>query len=184
MIKGNEIRMTPYEMAEAIRTWCNYPGFTAEKCSCGATVNTFAGCPGYHCPKCDRYNCQSWSCHQIPHQHPDFGPSLRDIRKGGKINRRFLEKSRKFSIGQRVWADRCHWPMTKTVHRIQPGRIIGFGDALRPSLTWYHVEFDDGHVDKAILEQHIQARAAYRIGYYHHVEGLDRAALEVLESVV
>lgn len=159
MIKGEEIKMTPYEIAEAMNTWFAWPGFTAEWChKCNVSINTFGHGPGYFCPNCHDYNNQCWSNSFIPHLHPDFGPTLRIIRKGVKIARKLTEKKRRFSTGQRVWANQN--PDKYYPSRICPGRIKSFGEAWMPWLTWYYVEFDDGQT-KMVLQSRIRKISRY-----------------------
>ena len=92
---------TPEKIAEAVATWHNWPGFSGESCgNCRATANVLAGGPGWFCPVCEvvvdtgddekllvseEYNCQSWSCHQMPHENPDYGPTLATIRASRKL---------------------------------------------------------------------------------------------------
>ncbi len=72
--------MTAREIAEARDTWNCFPGFTADSChNCLADVNVLAGGGGWFC-NCGDFNMQCTSDHTIPHQHPDYGPSLATIR--------------------------------------------------------------------------------------------------------
>ena len=80
------------KIADAVRTWNSFDGFTAETCGkCKATANVLGGCPGWFCP-CGHYNCQSWNCHTIPHAHPTYGPDRQVILDGVAQGRRNLSK--------------------------------------------------------------------------------------------
>lgn len=143
---GKEITMNPYQIADACETWCNYSGFTAEVChNCEAAINTFAGGPGYFCPRCDCYNVQCWHGFWIPHVKPEFGPTLRIIRKGHKIASRFARQGR-FNVSQKVWADRNQWPRGSGGYDVRPARIKKVGSCYSKSLRFYDVEFEDGVV--------------------------------------
>lgn len=146
MIKGQEIRMTPYEIADGIKTWCVWTGFTAGWCGqCQCSINTFARCAGFFCPRCDHFNVQSWSNSCIPHLKPDFGPTRTTIHKGGQLARKFFRRNHKYTVGQKVWANRCHYPNRGT--KVEEGRIVEPGSDLWPWLTSYQVQFEsDGRI--------------------------------------
>lgn len=76
-----ESSFTVDKIVEARTTWAMFNGFSGESCGrCLAEANVLAGGPGWFCG-CGHYNVQSWSCHQIPHEHPDHGPSQATIGK-------------------------------------------------------------------------------------------------------
>lgn len=75
--------MTADEIVEARTSWANYPGFTADSCGkCLTLVNVLAGGGSWFCANCGHLNLMCWAGHQIPHEHPDFGPTLTVIREG------------------------------------------------------------------------------------------------------
>lgn len=159
MIKGKEITMNPYQIAESIKTWCNWPGFTAEQChndDCGVTINTLAGGPGYFCPRCDHYNVQSHSGFFIPHRNPDFGPTLETIRKGSKIAARYSRTAHKFYVGQKVWANKCSWPDRRTI--VGEAYITKPGKDCYPCMIFYYVQFNDEKFERHIYGNNICAR--------------------------
>lgn len=53
-------------------------GFTAASCSCGKTANVRANDAQWWCP-CGKWNTLDWYERQIPHEKPDFGPTLARI---------------------------------------------------------------------------------------------------------
>ncbi len=62
-----------------------FNGFTAESCGhCRAKANVFAKNASWFCA-CGHYNHQS-CCYRIPHEKPDYGPSLAAIREGHEIH--------------------------------------------------------------------------------------------------
>lgn len=75
------LNFSPKKIAEmASRPF--FQGWTASSCgACKAKVNVPIGA-GFFC-SCGEYNWLSWSCHQIPYDNPDQGPSLEVIRKCG-----------------------------------------------------------------------------------------------------
>lgn len=71
-VKREDFDYTESEIVDAIETWANYPGFTADKCKCGLTANVLIG-PGWFCT-CGHYNILPFYNSQIPHDKPDLGP--------------------------------------------------------------------------------------------------------------
>ncbi len=78
------------EQIAEMHTWANYNGWTAVSCGqCKKTVNVLSYAAGWFCP-CGAYNNQSWTQTFIPHETPDYGPSLAVIAEGhrqGKLGR-------------------------------------------------------------------------------------------------
>ncbi len=70
---------THEQIVTAIKTWANYPGFSAETCGqCKRKVNVLAGGPGWFCI-CEHYNAQVIHGAQIPHEKPNLGPTRATI---------------------------------------------------------------------------------------------------------
>ena len=72
-MRHRDFKWKPDEIVEAILSWRNWPGFTAERCTCGKTANVLGRGPGWFCV-CGEFNVQ---CHYgmiIPHDNPHLGP--------------------------------------------------------------------------------------------------------------
>lgn len=159
MIKSQEITMDSYAIAHAIKTWCHYPGFTAEWChnqECQASINTFAHSPGWFCPRCDDFNNQPFSCSFMPHIRPEFGPTAATIRKGGRIADRYSRKAHRFTLGQKVWANKCTYPDRRIM--VEAGVIVKGADDCWPFLTSYWIRFDEETFNRMIWQADICRR--------------------------
>lgn len=70
---------TKEQIVNAVKTWANYPGFSAETCGqCKRKANVLAGSPGWFCDN-GHYNVQALSGFDIPHEKPDLGPTRATI---------------------------------------------------------------------------------------------------------
>ncbi len=68
-----DYKPTAAEITDACKTWANFNGFSGEHCgNCLTDQNVLAGGPGFFCSTCGHHNVQSHSCHQMPHEHPEF----------------------------------------------------------------------------------------------------------------
>lgn len=67
-----DFKWKPDQIVEAILNSHTWPGFTADRCSCGKTANVLGGGPGWICV-CGNFNPQC-SNMNIPHDHPHLGP--------------------------------------------------------------------------------------------------------------
>lgn len=167
MRMGTEIKMKPHEIADAIRSWHAWPGFSGESCArCYCTVNTFGHGPGWFCPnpncKADAkvelnydedeyFNNQSFSNSFMPHRHPRYGPTLQIIRKGCKLAQKRTIRNRKFSDDQKVFVNLRHWPFSYTEAIWRQGRIVKMVKSIC-GLRWYLVRLSDGKENRFIEE--------------------------------
>lgn len=136
--------MNAHEIADAILTWANWPGFSGEHCynpDCKVSMNVFGRGPGYSCPRCGEYNCQSWSHVWIPHETPNYGPPLHVIQLGGRLAHRRSEAARKYAVGQTIRVD-LHWDTWMSRPKIAIGRISGIPEHPYPGLRAYYVTMD------------------------------------------
>jgi hypothetical protein len=79
---------TAEEITDACKTWAMFDGFSGEHCyHCLTDQNVLAGGPGFFCPTCGHYNVMSFSDHQMPHKHPEFGPTADVIHAGIRQHR-------------------------------------------------------------------------------------------------
>jgi hypothetical protein len=68
-----DFKWKPDAIVGAILTWRNWPGFTAERCTCGKTANVLGRGPGWFCV-CGEFNIQDTQMMDMPHDHPHLGP--------------------------------------------------------------------------------------------------------------
>lgn len=83
-----EYKPTAAVFTDACKTWANFNGFSGENGgNCLTDHNVLAGGPGFICSTCGHHNVQSYSCHQMPHEHPEFGPTAAVIHAGIRQHR-------------------------------------------------------------------------------------------------
>ena len=88
-ITAESMFYTAEQITEAADTWANYNGFSGETCRvCKRTANVLAGGPGWFCV-CGQFNFPSWNFHQMPHEHPNLGPSRETIAAGHKASKKW-----------------------------------------------------------------------------------------------
>lgn len=81
--KGDGRTMTAAEITDACKTWAMFNGFSGEHCyHCLTDQNVLAGGPGFICPTCGHHNVMGWHDHQMPHEHPEYGPTRAVIHAG------------------------------------------------------------------------------------------------------
>lgn len=79
---------TAEEITNACKTWAMFNGFSGEHCyHCLTDQNVLAGGPGFICPTCGHHNLQGMHDHQMPHKHPEFGPTADVIHAGIRQHR-------------------------------------------------------------------------------------------------
>jgi len=162
MIK-TEIKMNPYEIADAILTWhggCYFIGDACGKCNC--TVNTFGNAPGWFCPNCDHFNNQCSHGGMMQWDKPDYGPTRRIIYKGGKLSQRDTLRRRKFADGQRVFINLRGYSFRSYEADWRAARIVSIRDECYCGMRWYNVVLPDG-TEKMIYEENIDTTVVLSI---------------------
>lgn len=147
MIKSQEIKMKPHEIAKAILTWpggCYFIGDACGKCNC--TVNTFGSAPGWFCPNpdCDHFNNQLFHGGPMPWNRPNYGPTKLIIHKGGKLSQRDTRRQRKFADNQKVFVNLRSYPFRASEGEWRQGRVVRMRDKNYCGLRWYIVGLRDG----------------------------------------
>jgi hypothetical protein len=138
-------------------------GFSGECCGhCNTTLNTTGGGSGWFCPKCEHFNCQSFTYNRPIHEEPDFGPPRVMIRAGYDLAAERAEKARKFKKGDRVIVDtRCGGPSYIYPRNDRPGTVVALDSEFgipAPGCQAYRIEFDDGDSGREVFwEKYMRA---------------------------